>query len=359
MKTEKQTERAWRVGCAGGYGHTGGVFKDLSGWPQDRIRLCGVCPTAADEPVEGLLANDWAVASGARRYPSVAHLLGDDPPDILVVGTRLDRITEAARAGLAAGCHLILEKPLALDPERLQALYAAARQAGRQVMAMQSMRSRPAFGVAAACIAAGELGRVVLVNTRKSYKWGRRPPWYADRSVYGGTWPWVGFHNLDIAHLLTGRHATRVAALHANQGHPERAPGEDVCAGLFTIEGGILHTASIDLFRPEQAPTHGDDWCRVVGTEGGLEVNATTGVLRVLRGSEYEERAVPEGAAPIYRDWVTRLPQMAGQPPDPMPFQLTLAALLARDAADSGGVRDIPFPFGNQKSLEFTAKFTI
>jgi predicted dehydrogenase len=41
---------------------------------------------------------------------------------------------------------------------------------------------------------------------------------------------------------------------------------------LFEYPNGLSATASVDVLRSDTAPTHGDDWARVVGTRAILEV---------------------------------------------------------------------------------------
>lgn len=322
-----------RVASIGGFGHGVCVYDEFAS-------LCGVrcvsmAPGYAGEDMSAFAAHPWMVASAPVQFASPSELLEKDPPDILIVSTRLDRTAEIAMQGLRAGCHLILEKPVALDLDSLRALHAAAKEAGRHVMAMLSMRSLPAFVAARDAIRQGAIGRPLLVNTRKSYKWGTRPAWFNDRALYGGTWPWIGIHNLDMANFLTGKKFVSVFATHGNVAHPALPNCEDVASGLFQMEDGLQMTACVDLCRPETAPTWGDDWCRVVGSEGILEANASCGTLTLLQASG-EPRSLPIPAAtdPIYTEFLERI--ASASPAEDTAFELTLAALAARESADIG-----------------------
>ncbi len=91
-------------------------------------------------------------------------------------------------------------------------------------------------------------------------------------------------------------------------------------------------TASVDLCRPGNSTTWGDDWIRVVGTKGVLEANASTGRVTLLTENE-ETSETGTAPVPIYLDFLE-------SPDNPIvdadAFQLTAAALAARDSADSG-----------------------
>jgi len=318
-----------RIACVGGFGHAISVFDELTFTAV--AGSVGIAPAYAGEDTDGFSSHPWM--REAPVFPSLEAMLEEKRPDVLVVSTRPDRIASCALAGLAAGCHLIVEKPIALDLGTLQSVHAAARNAKRQVMAMLSMRSLPAFIAAREAVRGGRIGKPVLVNTRKSYKWGKRAAWFNDRSKYGGTWPWIGIHNLDMAYFVTGLRALRVVAAHANAAHPDFPECEDAGTAVFSLENGVQMTASVDLCRPGNAATWGDDWIRVVGSMGVIEANGSTGHVTILaeNGEKLEAGTAP---VPIYLDFLRSLHDPSD---DSDSFQLTAAALAARESADSGG----------------------
>ena len=57
----------------------------------------------------------------------------------------------------------------------------------------------------------------------------------------------------------------------------------DCLSGLFLLEGDVQMTVSIDLLRPDGQKAWGDDWIRIVGSEGSLEANGV--------GENAEERS--------------------------------------------------------------------
>jgi predicted dehydrogenase len=325
-----------KMASVGGFGHGICVFRELAGCPEaeELTQLVGLAPAYTGESIDGFLADPWVQQSTAATFDDLASLLAETRPDVLVVSTRPDQIPLAAVAGLEAGCHLIVEKPVALSRGQVNEIEQLARQRDLRVMAQLSMRSLPAFIAAREALQAGRIGQPILLNARKSYRWGKRPDWFNERKFYGGTWPWVGIHALDMAHFITGLKATKVSAIHANRAHPQLAGCEDICSGHFLLEGNIPLSVSVDLCRPESAPTHGDDWIRIVGTSGIIEANASKGFCELLEANK-EPVLLPlaKEEAPIYADFLRSLVQPT--PFDDTAFHLTSAALAARDAADS------------------------
>jgi len=334
-----------RLATVGGFGHAVCVFDELAKAASNRFQHCGIAPAYSGEDISAYLSHPWL--EGVRKHKCLDHLLEQDKPDVLVVSSRPDKIAEAICAGLRAGCHIITEKPLALDSKTLGEVWAAANASGCRVMAMLSMRSLPAFIAAREAIAVGKIGSVVLVNTRKSYKWGNRPNWFNNRLQYGGTWPWIGIHNLDISHFVTGLRPVQVTAMHANLAHPDFSDCEDVATGIFNLENGAQMNASIDLCRPGSAATWGDDWVRIVGTHGVIEANASTGLIKIeCDGQPSTTRDCGIEPQPIYLQFLESLldNQPIQQAENLVPFELTHAALAARESADHHRPEVIP-PF--------------
>ena len=329
------TSNSLKVAFVGGFGHANSVFNEFLNSQKEKINCVGYSSAYEEENLDCFVKHPWIEKSKAPRFLNVEQLLLTTRPDILVISTRPDYMPKIALKGLDAGCHLIIEKPLALDSKNLRELYNKAKSARLSVMGMLSMRSNLAFNKAKEMISSGEIGKVVLINTRKSYKWGNRPEWFNDRQKYGGTWPWIGIHNLDMTHFLTGLCATHVIATHRNKNHTDLPQCEDTATALFTLEGDVQMVASIDLCRPESAPTWGDDWIRVVGSTGVLEANGSAGKVTLINSNRLSELTFPiHDLNPIYEPFIESLREKKDL--DPTPFYLTAAALAARESADKG-----------------------
>ena len=333
-----------RIAGVGGFGHGVCVFREMESFPEASVRVewVGMAPAYEGESIDGFSSDPWVRRFNAPLFPDLGSMLANTRPDVLIVSTRPDQIPVAARKGLEAGCHLIVEKPVGLDVDTVSDLESLAIRNGLRVIGQLSMRTLPAFHRARERVQDGQLGKILLVNTRKSYQWGTRPDWFNDRSLYGGTWPWIGIHNLDMAHFVTGLPPVSVRAFHANLSHPDVPGCEDVAGGTFVLGNNALMTASIDLCRPATAPTWGDDWIRVVGSLGVIEANGSTGQVRFLSGTNApQEETHGTDPLPIYLPFLRSL-DLPDPVSDSLVFALTRAALLARDSADTGKEMKVP-----------------
>lgn len=168
-----------------------------------------------------------AVGDFARRFeiPRTAtdwRSAIDDPDidavDICVPG---DLHAEIALAALAAGKHVLCEKPLAnsvADAERMTDAAIAARSRGVRSMVGFSYRGTPALGAMKALIEAGRLGTIRHVRATYLQDWitDEQFPlvWRLQRDKAGsGALGDIGAHVIDMAVFLTGQRLTGVSAL--------------------------------------------------------------------------------------------------------------------------------------------------
>ncbi len=255
----------------GGYGYSVFVFDEIV--QMDEVNLVAFAPAFDGEDLS-IVTSHKIYNDNILCYENYDEMLEKEKPDVVIVSTRLDKIAEISINAANKGCLLICEKPLAINHQDLEKLHDAVNKNNVKLMAMLSMRAEPPFIKAREIYQSGKIGEAVLINSRKSYKWGTRPEWFADKSKYGGTIGWVGIHALDFINFITELEFVSVAAMKSNFSHPERKDCEDNCAMILELSNGGHATVSVDIFRPDSAETHGDDWIRIVGTKGVLEASA-------------------------------------------------------------------------------------
>lgn len=143
---------------------------------------------------------------GGAPCASVEELLAR-AADIVVVATTHDRLVPLAEQALAAGAHVLVEKPAGLGTGQIDRLIAAAADAGRQVKVGFNHRFHPALADLAAEVHSGAHGE--LMHLRGRYGHGGRigydREWRAqpERSG-GGELIDQGMHLLDLTHWLAG-----------------------------------------------------------------------------------------------------------------------------------------------------------
>jgi predicted dehydrogenase len=329
-----------RVATIGTWGHFIHVLREIAPMPQLRF-VAHARSTSDDSPdqihkVIGDNAAPW--------FDDYQQMLRDVQPDVAIISTRLDRIAPIAIEAAEAGCHLICEKPLAIDRGNLTRLHTLCIARKRQCICMLGNARNPAMLAAAELIRAGRIGDVVLVNARKSYKWGTRPEWFGHRENYGDTIGWVAIHALDMIHSLTGQDFISVAAMQSNRVHRDRPDCQDNGVILFGLSGGGHASVSFDYLRPEGANTHGDTWIRVVGSRGVIEANLDDIWCRLTADGSTNTPVPLPAEGPYYRSFIEGVSQDVPYPPPETQrtFMLAHVSLCASESANRKSVIVIP-----------------
>src|SRR4051812_46818045 len=149
------------------------------------------------------------------------RLLERDDVDLVDVCTPGDTHAEIAIAALAAGKHVLCEKPLANTVAEAEAMAeAAARAAAAGVRSMVGFTYRrvPAIGLARRLVAEGRLGDIRHVRAQYLQDWiadpGAPMSWRLDKERAGsGALGDIGAHIVDLTQYITGQRLTGVSAL--------------------------------------------------------------------------------------------------------------------------------------------------
>lgn len=122
------------------------------------LRLAAVCDAAPEA------AGALAAALGVPAFGSVADLIAAGAVDAVHVLTPPQTHAAIAMECLAAGLHVLVEKPMALSLDEAQAMQAAAQAAGRQLAVSHNFLGLPSHGRLRRMLAEGTLGRVSAVR---------------------------------------------------------------------------------------------------------------------------------------------------------------------------------------------------
>lgn len=182
--------------------------------------------------------------SGVRKYRSIEEAAAAPEVDAVDICLPTHLHAPAALAALAAGKHVLVEKPMALDGAACDAMIAEARRQQRVLMVAQVVRFIPAYRSLADLVRAGELGAVRSAVFRRrcaAPTWG---PWEFDPSKSGGGVFDLLIHDVDLCLHLFGPPRAVTAA-----GFEDMARGMDsilACLqypeiGFVAVSGGWHH----------------------------------------------------------------------------------------------------------------------
>src|SRR5215208_6443856 len=198
-----------RVGVAGA-GFIGAVHARSA-----RLAGARLVAVAASSPDSGARA---AAALGAERSCASAGELVHDPEiDVVHICTPNHLHLPLAQAALAAGKHVICEKPLALDAAGAQQLVDAAAGSGLQAGVPFVYRYYPTVREARERVGSGQTGPIRLLHGTYLQDWLLRPDdanWRVDERLGGPSRAFadIGSHWCDLAEFVSGHHIARVSA---------------------------------------------------------------------------------------------------------------------------------------------------
>ncbi len=161
-----------------------------------------VAVVAMADPRPGRLADVAGHHPGASLHEDPAELLGGRCEAVLVA-TPTPHHPGFVEAALGVGVHVLCEKPLALDPDESDRLGRMASSAGLVLQVGFWRRFSPPWTAARDAIAAGRIGRPVLIRLSQ-WDADPPPPEFCDPAVSGGLAVDCGVHEFDLAEWLSG-----------------------------------------------------------------------------------------------------------------------------------------------------------
>lgn len=188
---------------------------------------------------------------------------------------------------LAAGKHVVIEKPMEVTPAACDPLIAASRASGRKLSIISQHRFDPASRKVRAALDNGEFGRLLLAEAR--IPWYRTQEYY-DSGDWRGTWALdgggclmnQGVHTVDLMLWFAGPVKTVYAQMRTS-GH-ERIEVEDVVCATLTFANGavgnLMATTSLYPGLPAYLGIH--------GTEGSAVLDGDELQLFAIKGKEVQ-----------------------------------------------------------------------
>jgi predicted dehydrogenase len=200
---------------------------------------------ALADPNEEALAAGAAETACERTYADAHEAIAADDVDAVVIASPTFTHADLAVAALAAGKHVLCEKPLASSLDEASAIARAAEHSDGAFLMGFMRRFDSSWASVADRVAAGEIGEPLLVRSTGRGP-GLPPEWALDPSRSGGLIAEVNSHDLDSIRWFSGQELESVSAVGRAAKRPdlaERYPGfVDLVLASFELSGGALGT---------------------------------------------------------------------------------------------------------------------
>lgn len=187
----------------------------------EKLRLVAVCDRN-EETARALLSR--FDIQGVHLYTDHRELLEKEHPDLVAVATPSGTHAAIALDCVRAGCHVIIEKPIALSLDDADQLVAAAKEADVRLCACHQNRFNKSIRRIREALDAGRFGR--LYHGAAHIRWNRGEAYYR-QAPWRGTWAQDGgalmnqcIHNIDLLRWMMGDDVTEVSAYTDRLAHP-------------------------------------------------------------------------------------------------------------------------------------------
>lgn len=215
----------------------------------------------------------------SKRYLSAEEMLKKEKLDIVSIAVPNKFHKPLTITALKSGCHVICEKPMAMNADEARQMLDASRKAGKRLMINFSYRFNEQSYAIKRQVETGILGKIYFAKT----SWHRRremPPigsWFCQKALSGGG-PLIdlGVHRLDLALWLMGYPkpkwvmASTYNYIMSRIAKEQKKPFdvEDLAAALIKFENGV--TVELEASWASNIKERELMETRLFGTEGGL-----------------------------------------------------------------------------------------
>lgn len=204
---------------------------------------------------------------GVRSFERFTDMLRESALDAVAIATPTHLHRAMSEEALRAGCHVMLEKPIAMDALEAAAIVRAAARRKRVLTVYQPRRADASFQHFVKLASSGIVGDVYHVR-RGMFQLAMRDDWQALSKFGGGMLNNYGAHALDQVLQLVGYDIQRVYCslrIVASAGD-----AEDVVKIVLETRSGAL--GEIDI---NQASTSSPYFLEAWGTRGTIEIDPT------------------------------------------------------------------------------------
>jgi predicted dehydrogenase len=229
-------------------------------------------------------------ASGiAATYQNYQDALKRDDVHAVVIATPNFIHAPIALAAVAAGKHVMCEKPIAMNLDEAMRMYRAAEATNVRHMTAFTYRFGPGMRYADHLVHSGAIGRPYHFRAQRFQDWDARNLGWRQVKKLAGTGELGDMlsHRIDYGHLLIGPIRRLVADLRRFLDTRQGAPSdlEDWVAILSEFDAdvtGVMESTKLAIGRGEGH--HGQDVCEVNGSEGTV-VYTTQRPLEIRMGN--------------------------------------------------------------------------
>ena len=337
----------------------------------DTFTLCAVCDIVPEHMEAVLAPLSEEERAAVARYTDYRQMLAEIKPELCAIATESGRHAAIGMDVLNAGCHCIIEKPIALSIADAKKLCAAAREKNLRLCANHQNRFNRSVQRIRRALEEGDFGR--LLHGTAHILWNRGPGYY-EQAPWRGTWQLDGgalmnqcIHNIDLLRWMMGGEVTEVMAYTDRLTH-DYIQAEDLGMAMIRFANGAygMVEGTTNVY-----PRNLEETLYLFGENGTVKAGGKS-VNRIeewcFRNGREDEAAVKEqfsedppnvygfGHTPLYADMAQAIregrdPYVSGE--DGL-RALELVLAIYRSAAEH---RPVSLPLADCATTDFEGRF--
>lgn len=204
----------------------------------NELEFVGICD------IDGKMMEDKAAKfelGSVRQYLDYHEMIEKEKPELVAIATESGKHAAIALDCIAAGCNLIIEKPIALSIADADAIVKAAREKGVKVCTSHQNRFNKSIQKIREAVEMGRFGRMFYGTAH--IRWCRDYEYYS-KAKWRGTWEQDGgalmnqcIHNIDLLRWMMGDEIEEVVGMTDKLNH-EYIEAEDLGIALVKFKNG-------------------------------------------------------------------------------------------------------------------------
>jgi len=205
------------------------------------LEIAAVCDIVLDRASDVLKHLSGASKQNTRVYADYKVMLESHKIDLVAIATESGNHYQIGMDVIAAGCNLIIEKPITLDIVHANNLIKAAAKKGVKLCACHQNRFNKAIRKVREALEKGSFGR--LLHGTAHIRWNRGKDYYT-QAPWRGTWAQDGgalmnqcIHNIDLLRWMMGDEIAEVVGFTDNLNH-DYIEAEDLGLALVKFSSG-------------------------------------------------------------------------------------------------------------------------
>ena len=204
------------------------------------LDIVAVCDIVRENAEDKILKFDLDPQQ-VKVYEDYHELLEKERPELVAVCTESGKHAAIALDCIAAGCNVIIEKPIALSLADADAIIKAGKEKGVLVCANHQNRFNKSIQEIRRAVEKKRFGKLLYATAH--IRWARDHAYY-DRAAWRGTWAQDGgalmnqcIHNIDLLRWMMGDEIDEVMAYTDQMEHPY-LEAEDLGLALVKFSNG-------------------------------------------------------------------------------------------------------------------------